>query len=107
MATTDVKALPDSVLISPGMVMSPNEMRMLKEKTGRPLGELLGGDPEDLDQAPDRLQSLVWIELRRRGYDVDWEEVGDVRPELEARPVEDPTNGAGSMSSPPSVIGGE
>ena len=44
-----------------------------------------------MDAAPDRIQSLVWVELRRQGYEVSWEEAGDVMPEFRrgrARPYE-------------------
>ena len=50
------RKLPDTVRISRGMSLSPNEMRTLKEKTGRTLTELLGGDLDDMDEAPDRIQ---------------------------------------------------
>ena len=100
------RQLPASVRISAGMTMTPNEMRMLKEKTGKSLTELLGGDMEDMDGAPDRIQSLVWIELRRQGYDIEWEQAGDVLPELEEA-VPDPTSGESSTTSPPSATTGE
>ena len=84
------------------MTMTPNEMRALKEKTGKTLTELLGGDAEDIDQAPDRIQSLVWVELRRQGYDV---RVGRGRgrdPDMEEE-VPDPTPTASSETSQPSA----
>jgi hypothetical protein len=78
--------------------MTPNEMRALKAHTGRPLSELLGGDPNDMDLAPDRMQSMVWIALRREGYDVSWEQAGDVLPDMtEFAP--DPTRPASSNNS--------
>ena len=110
MGTPDVaqlpRPLPDTVRISRGMSLSPNEMRTLKEKTGRTLTELLGGDLDDMDEAPDRIQSLVWIELRRMGYDVDWEAAGDVRPEFAEPEPPDPTSGEHSTSSPASAASG-
>jgi hypothetical protein len=107
MAETEpvVNLLPDQVELQPGMSLTPNEMRTLKEKTGRTLNELLGGDLEDMDAAPDRIQSLVWAQLRRLGYDVDWHEAGDVLPVFKET-VPDPTSGEPSTSSPDSAASG-
>jgi hypothetical protein len=96
-------ALPTSIRVS--STMTPNEMRALKAATGRRLTDLLGGDEDDVEQLPDRLQSLVWIALRRDGYDVSWEDAGDVLPDMtEATP--DPTRPASSSSSSASAAGG-
>jgi hypothetical protein len=46
-----------------------------------------------MDKAPDRIQSLVWIALRREGYDCSWDEAGDVRPDMTEAAV-DPTRPA-------------
>ena len=100
------RPLPERVRVKRGMTMTPNEMRVLKEKTGKTLTELLGGDAEDIDQAPDRIQSLVWIELRRQGYEMEWDDVGDVIPDMEEEPP-DPTPTAPSPTSPPSATSGE
>ena len=55
--------------------------------------ELLGGgDAEDLDAAPDRIQALVWIQLRRDGHSPSWDEAGDVAPDFTPEAV-DPSNG--------------
>ena len=100
------RALPTSVALSPSMGLTPNEMRVLKEKTGRNLNELLGGDAEDMDAAPDRIQSLIWAQLRRNGYhDVTWEQAGDVLPEFE-EPEPDPTSAGSSSSSSTSAASG-
>jgi hypothetical protein len=74
------RALPASIRVAQDM--TPNELRSLKTETGKPLSELIGGDADDMDKAPDRIQSLVWIALRREGYDCTWEEAGDVRPDM-------------------------
>lgn len=94
------------VSIRPVSTMTPNEMRALKEHTGRTLSELLGGDIEDMDMAPDRLQSLVWVALRRAGYDVSWEDAGDVLPDTSEEQAPDPTRPERSSSSYISVAGG-
>ena len=86
--------------------MTPNEMRLLKQHTGRPLTELLGGDAEDMEQAPDRLQAMVYVQLRREGYDPSWDEAGDVVPDFTKEPP-DPSNGDNSNLSSRSAGSGE
>lgn len=81
--------LPES--IRPATAMTPNEMRAIKAHTGRSLTELIGGDAEDMDQAPDRIQAMVWVALRRAGHDPSWEQAGDVVPDM-AEPEPDPTS---------------
>ena len=100
------RPLPERVKVKRGMTMTPNEMRTLREKTGKSLTELLGGEAEDMDQAPDRIQSLVWIELRRQGYECEWEDAGDVIPDMEDE-VPDPTPTERSATSQPSATSGE
>ena len=81
-------ALPAEIVVV--TQMTPNEMRSLKRLTGRSLQDLLGGDPEDMDKAPDRLQALAWVALKRAGYDVNWDQAGDVAAVTE-EPTPDPT----------------
>ena len=100
------RALPETVRITRGMQLTPNEMRTLREKTGQSLTDLLGGDTDDMDAAPDRIQSLIWVQLRRQGYtEIEWDEVGDVIPEIEDEPA-DPTKPESSATSPPSASSG-
>ena len=82
------RPLPDQITVAEQM--TPNEMRAIKRLTGRTLQDLLGGDPEDMDKAPDRLQALAWVALRRAGYDPTWEQAGDVAAIAET-PEPDPT----------------
>jgi hypothetical protein len=96
--TTNSRPLPSFVTAGKDLMPTPNEMRALKAATGRPLSDLLGGDAEDLEQAPDRIQSLAWLALRRAGYDVSWEQAGDVALKLED-PTPDPTNPEPSNNS--------
>jgi hypothetical protein len=85
------RTLPSEIVV--GTQLTPNEMRALKAHTGRTLQDLIGGDAEDMDKAPDRLQALVWVALRRAGYqDVTFDEAGDVAaitetPELDPTPT--------------------
>jgi hypothetical protein len=97
--------LPDSIEVSqnPDLRMTPNQVRALKAETGKTLGELMG-EEEGGDDA-DRLQVIVWLELRRRGIEVRWDQCGDVAIEFKEEAV-DPTNGEPSTSSPPSAASG-
>jgi hypothetical protein len=82
------RQLPSEIRVS--AQMTPNEMRQLKGVTGQSLQDLLGGDPNDMDKAPDRLQALAWVALRRAGHDVTWEQAGDVSAIVD-EPEPDPT----------------
>lgn len=103
MGDTTLTGLPASIRV--GQAMTPNEMRALKRETGRQLSDLLGGDPEDMDLAPDRIQAMVWVALRRAGHDSTWEEAGDVLPDMTEAPP-DPTNNGSSISSSTSAGSG-
>lgn len=83
------RSLPERVPVP--TTLTPNEMRALKQATGRSLSELLGGDENDMDLAPDRIQALVWTGLRREGFDPSWDQAGDVLPETAGIVVVDPT----------------
>lgn len=85
------RPLPEKIRMAQSL--TPNEMRLLKAATGRSLTELIGGDAEDMEQAPDRMQTMIWIALRRAGYDVSWEAAGDVEPDM-APVAPDPTPSA-------------
>jgi hypothetical protein len=68
--------------------VSPNELRALKAATGRTMTALMGDDADD----EDRMQAVVWLELRRRGYRPTWDEAGDVSIAFGGSPPEsDPT----------------
>jgi hypothetical protein len=82
------RPLPQEIVVA--QQITPNEMRELKRETGRTLTDILGGDPEDMDRAPDRLQSLVWVALRRAGYEVTWDQAGDTAAVVR-EPEPDPT----------------
>jgi hypothetical protein len=75
---------------------TPREMRQLKAASGVRLDYLLG-DEADLDE---KSQAMVWVTLRRMGYDPDWDDVLDVRP-VNATEAPDPLNGNSSSSSSP------
>lgn len=86
------RRLPDSVTITStsGSRFTPNELRKLKASTGKTMTELLGPDADD----GDKMQTLAWLSLTRDGYDVAWQECGDLAIVVEV-PPDDPTSGGG------------
>ena len=64
--------------------------------TGRSYFELAGGDAP----AEDQERVMVWLALRRLGYEPTWEEAEHVLLDFQ---TPDPTKGGSSTSSPPSV----
>jgi hypothetical protein len=66
--------------------VSPNELRALKDETGQSMTSLMGEDADDAD----RMQAIVWLELRRRGYRPTWNEAGNVSISF-GTPTADPT----------------
>jgi hypothetical protein len=82
--------------------LTPNEMRKLKEASGRRLDELFG-EEADLD---DKTQALVWIQLHRAGYEASWDDAGDVMP-VGREEETDPTSGGRPTASPPSSDTGD
>jgi len=102
---SDLKTLPTQITVdaAPGSIsFTPNELRLLKAATGRTMTDLMGENGEDAD----KMQAVVWIELRRRGHSPSWEDAGDVAIAFEA-PVSDPSQIATSTASPPSATSGE
>lgn len=96
--------IPESVVLTdaPDMRLSPNDMRELKQMTGRRLTELTG---EGADEA-DAMQTMAWLKLRRDGNPVPWDRLGDVQIVFE--PAEpDPTSGEPSTPSPDSAGSGD
>ena len=92
--------LPTEVTVSqkPDVRFSPNQMRQLKAETGQTMNDLMGeGATEE-----NRMQGLVWLELKRLGYDPSWDEAGDVVVKFEADEP-DPTSAAPLTTSPDSA----
>ena len=82
---------------------TPRELRVIKEQTGRSLGEVMADETSD-----DKFVVLAWMKLRRTGSPLDWDEMDDVLIELkpgDEQPV-DPTNAEPSTSSPASAATG-
>lgn len=91
------RPLPDKVEIDKGMTLTPNEMRALRDATGRTLTDLLGGSSEagELDDSPDQVQALLWTVLRRQGFDPTWDQAGDVFPRYREPEAPDPSSAGG------------
>jgi hypothetical protein len=86
------RALPESITLPASVeaaALTPNEMRAVKTASGMRL-DVLFGDETDSD---DKTQAMVFVALRRAGYDPTWEQAGDVRPVPTEEPP-DPTRPA-------------
>lgn len=95
--------LPDTVRLTTIQPrFSANELRMLKAQTGRTMEQIMGPEADDAD----RWQTMAWLELRRAGHDVSWNQAGDVQVEI-VQEAPDPTSAGLSPSSPPSATTGE
>jgi hypothetical protein len=94
MAEPDVipmpERMPEEVVIqaTAGVRFTPNELRALKEETGRSMTELMGPEADDAD----RMQTLAWLRLRRDGHPVVWEALGDIAIEVAVAELPDPTS---------------
>ena len=91
------RELPSELVLSPdsmSMRLTTNEMRMIRQATGKSLGDL---------ESEENTQVAVFSKLRREGFDLTWEQAGDIVVEFRAL---DPTSGGPSTSSPPSADSG-
>lgn len=95
--------IPDVVRISTkaGARFTPNEIRLLKAETGKTMEQLFGEKGDDAD----KMQTLVWLQLRREGIHVDWDACGDIAFEGVEEPA-DPTSSGPSTTSPASATSG-
>jgi hypothetical protein len=81
-------------------IPSPGTQRALKAETGRPWDQLVGPDADSAD----RIQTMIWIQLRRTIPDLHWDECADIDVQIEDGALDvDPTQLAGSASSPRSA----
>ena len=91
--------LPKTVAIETSPTFSANQLRLLRAVTGLPLEQVLA-DQENVWQA------LAYLELRRRGFDLTWEDAGEVGLELGTEEP-DPTSLGNATASPHSADSGE
>jgi hypothetical protein len=98
MATSEVtRELPAVVAINLEQAgrITPNQMRMIRAVTGKTMSEIFGEDAAE----EDRLQAMIWLELRKQGFDPSWDQAGDVGLEAVTDQA-DPTTTANSTGSP-------
>lgn len=91
--------LPSSVKVGGTPRLTPNEIRVLKATTGRTLQDVFS------DEA-DVMQAMVWLKLRRAGYNVSWAQAGDIEADMVGEPV-DPMNVGTLPTLPLSADSGE
>ena len=84
------RALPESVVVTqnPDLRMTPNQIRALKAESGRNLSDLMDANADEAD----RMQAIIWLALRRQGYQASWDEAADVAVEFQGDAAPDPTN---------------
>ena len=103
----DPFALPEIISITTGearRIPSPNAQRELKAQTGRGYDALCGPEADNAD----RIQTLVWMRLRRDRPGLRWADCGEVTVQVEEGALDvDPTNLVGFETSPPSVDSGD
>lgn len=102
-----VRLLPELIEISTAesqRIPSPGTQRALKAETGQNWDRLVGPDADSAD----RIQTLIWIKLRKQIPDLRWDECADVELHIEEGALGlDPTRLASSASSPPSAGSGD
>jgi hypothetical protein len=101
------RELPEAVEITAGearRIPAPGTQRELKAQTGRSFEELAGPEADGAD----RIQTLIWMKLRRQFPGLRWDEVDDVDVQVDEGVLDavDPTRLAGSENSPPSAGSG-
>jgi hypothetical protein len=104
---TAPRVLPEAVTLSAAVarrIPSPGTQRALRAQTGRSFDDLCG---EAADGA-DRIQTLIWMQLRKSIPDLHWEECEDVEgiPEEEPSRPADPTQLSEPGSLPASAASG-
>lgn len=104
---TPARVLPELIRLTAAesqRIPSPGTQRALKAQTGRPWDSLVGPDADSAD----RIQTMIWIQLRRTIPDLRWDECDCVDVQVEEGALGlDPTKLAASVSSPPSADSGD
>lgn len=100
--------LPELIHIGAGeasRIPSPGTQRALKAETGKTFDQMCGPDADGAD----RIQTLIWMKLRRQYPGLRWDECDDVDVQVEEGLdlTVDPSKLVGSASSPPSVDSGD
>src|SRR4030095_10928002 len=99
--------LPELIEISTAearRIPSPGAQRALKAETGRTYDQLCGPDADGAD----RVQTLIWMKLRRDRPGLRWGDCAEVTVQVEEVALDvDPTKLVASASSPPSADSGD
>lgn len=98
--------LPEMVHISAAesqRIPSPGTQRALKAETGKSWDTLVGPDADSAD----RIQTMIWIHLRRQHPGLRWADCDEIAVQLEEGAAVDPTKLAGSASLQPSAGSGD
>jgi hypothetical protein len=85
-------------------IPAPGTQRALKAETGKTFDQMCGPDADGAD----RIQTLIWMKLRREYPGLRWDQCDDVDVQVEegANFNVDPTSLVGSANSPPSADSG-
>jgi hypothetical protein len=101
------RLLPDMIRLTAAesqRIPSPGTQRALKAQTGQTWDKLVGPDADSAD----RVQTMIWIQLRKKIPDLRWDECDEIAVQIEEGALDvDPTNFGGSASLPPSVDSGD
>lgn len=85
-------------------IPSPGAQRALRAETGKGFDQLCGPEADGAD----RIQTLIWMKLRRDHPGLRWADCEDISVQVEDGALDvDPTNLAGSVTSPSSVDSGD
>ena len=99
--------LPDAIELSAAearRIPSPGTQRALKAETGRGFDEMCGPNADGAD----RIQTLIWMKLRRQYPGLRWADCDGVDVEVDEGVLDvDPTKLVVSASSPPSADSGD
>lgn len=101
------RALPELIHLTTAesqRIPSPGTQRALKAETGQNWAALVGPDADSAD----RIQTMIWIQLRRQFPGLRWDDCADIDVQVEEGALDtDPTKLAASASSPPSAASGD
>lgn len=85
-------------------IPSPGAQRALRAETGKAFDQLCGPDSDGAD----RIQTLIWMKLRRDHPGLRWADCEDISVQVEEGALDvDPTKLAGSVTSPSSAGSGD
>jgi hypothetical protein len=105
-ATAPVYELPEMIELAAAearRIPSPGTQRALRAETGKGFDEMCGPAADGAD----RIQTLIWMKLRRQYPGLRWVDCADVDVQIEEGALDvDPTRLVASESSPPSADSG-